>query len=242
MQPVNFDHIKQTLDLLPGIWCVVDTKSCYLYYNSAYAALVGVADKPMDYLLGKTVADMHCEAAQCASLFWKEDALVKSTKKMVRVLNSIQMAGGLWKILQIDKQPILNADGEVEAIIFHLIDQSDNHMVDLALSIGKEIQNTPNQPNGMQINISKSTKKIDLKPKESECLFYLTRGFSYKEIAQVQNIAYRTVVDHLERLKLKFNATTTDELISRALASGHPGAVPQCYFNQQVSIILSTQE
>ncbi len=239
MEQAKIGNLKSILDLLPGMWCVVDTESRYIYYNRAYADLVGVLDKPRDYLIGKTVADMHCRAAQCAAIFWEEDALVKRTKKMVRVLNSLQMADGLWKILQIDKQPVLNEEGNVEAIIFNLIDQSANHIIDLALSIAKTNKSEHTIPNGILINLSDIPDKIDLKPKESECLFYLIRGFSYKEIAKIQNIAYRTVVDHIERLKLKFNAATTADLINRALAAGYPGSVPQSYFEQQISVILS---
>jgi DNA-binding CsgD family transcriptional regulator len=237
--PVDLSHLKQTFDLLPGIWCIVDTESRYIYYNQAYAQLVGIADEPTNFLYGKTAADMHCRAAECAPIFWQEDALVKSTKKMVRVLNTIQMADGLWKVLQIDKQPVLDPAGEVIVIIFHLIDQSANHMLDLALSIAKETPLAKNSPHGVLINTGNNPKGIELKPKESECLFYLSRGFSYKEIATTQGITYRTVVDHIERLKLKFNVTTTANLISKALATGYPGSVPQRYFNQQISIILS---
>ena len=236
---MNISHLKQTFDLLPGIWCIVDTESRYLYYNPAYAELVGVAAEAAGYLEGKTVADMHCRAAECAPIFWQEDALVKSSKKMIRVLNTIQMADGLWKVLQIDKQPILNAAGEIEAIIFHLIDQSANHMLDLALSVAKETSVNKVLPHGILINLGSLLKKVDLKPKESECLFYLSRGFSYKEIAKAQGITYRTVVDHIERLKLKFDALTSAELVRKALASGYPGSVPQRYFDQQLSIILS---
>lgn len=235
----RLNNLKQTLDLLPGIWCAVDTQSRYIYYNQAYAELVGFADKPLDFLVGKTVADMNCNAAACAPIFWQEDAMVKSTKKMVRVLNALQMADGLWKVLQIDKQPVLDPNGHVEAIIFHLIDQSANHMLDLVLSIAKDTPSSEDSPNGLLVNISSPHKKLELKPKESECLFYLSRGYSYKEIAQMQDVAYRTVVDHIERLKLKFDAASANELISRALASGYPGSVPQRYFQQQISIVLS---
>jgi len=234
----TFEHL---LDLLPGIWCVVDTESRYIYYNKNYAELVGVSDKPDDYLLGKTVADMHCNASLCASIFWQVDALVKSTKKTVRVLHSIQMADG-WKILQIDKKPILNADGEVQAIIFNLIDQSANHMLDLALYISRNGKQLDKSPDGELLNLSRLPAAVDLKPRESECLFYLTRGFSYKEIARVQNVAYRTIVDHIERLKTKFNASTTIELISKALSHGYPGSVPQQFFQNQFSIIISTHD
>jgi DNA-binding CsgD family transcriptional regulator len=236
---VDLTQLKQNFDLLPGIWCIVDTESRYIYYNKAYANIVGVAEQPLNYLIGKTVASMHCRAAKCARLFWEEDALVKASKKMLRVINIIEMADGCWKVLQIDKQPIFNPVGEVEAIIFHIIDQSANHMLDLALSIAKETPQDLAKPNGILINFGSIEEKIELKPKESECLFYLMRGFSYKEIAKLQHITYRTVVDHMERLKLKFNAATTTDLISKALSSGYPGSVPQRYFNQQISIIVS---
>jgi DNA-binding CsgD family transcriptional regulator len=234
--------MRVSLDSLPGIWCAVDANSHYIYYNQAYAELVGVADQPKDFLIGKTVADMPCNAAKCAPLFWKADELVKSTKKMVRVLHTIQMADDLWKIIQIDKQPVFNANGELESIIFHLIDQSANHVLDLALSLSKEHRSSKTKiDNNLLINSSKQHAKIDLKPKESECLFYLSRGFAYKEIAQIQDVSYRTIVDHIERLKSKFNATTTTELVSRALAAGYPGSVPQKYFHEQISIILSSE-
>ncbi len=231
-------NFKETFDLLPGMWCIVDTQSRYVYYNQAYAELVGFPDKPLDYLLGKTVADMNCNAALCAELFWQEDAEVKSTKKMVRVLNSIQMADGLWKVLQIDKQPVLDANGEVEYIIFHLIDQSANHLLDLALVLSSDVENTADGQTQLSIKLQQQKDKVDVKPKESECLFYLIRGFSYKEIAALQNISYRTVVDHIERLKSKFKANTTNELITKALVAGYPGSVPQKYFNKQISIIF----
>ena len=235
---IEASQLKLTFDLLPGIWCIVDTQSQYVYYNRAYAELVGVGHKPLDYLLGKTVAAMLCNAAKCAPLFWEEDHLVISSKKMVRVLNAIQMADGLWKVLQIDKQPIINTYGDVEGIIFHLIDQSANHLLALALSIAKETPLDKSKP-GTLVNLGSTPEDIKLKPKESECLFYLTRGFSYKEIAAAQDITYRTVVDHIERLKLKFKAVTTTDLISKALAAGYPGSVPQRYFNQQISIIMT---
>jgi DNA-binding CsgD family transcriptional regulator len=226
-------------DALPGIWCMVDADSRYTYYNQAYANLVGVGDKPRDFLIGKTVADMPCNAAQCAPLFWEADALVKDSRKMVRVLHSIQMACEQWKILQIDKQPVLDAAGSVVAIIFHIIDHSANHMLDLAMSVSKDLQQSNSANATVLISSNAYHLEIDLKPKESECLFYLSRGFSYKEIAQIQDVAYRTVVDHIERLKMKFDVPTTAELVNRALANGYPKTLPQKYFKKQISIILS---
>lgn len=231
---------KKTLDLLPGIWCVVDRYSRYTYYNNAYAKLVGVYDKPKDFLIGKTVANMNCPAAQCAPIFWKEDELVITTQKKVKVLNYLQMANDTWTVLQINKQPVFNDDGTISSIIFEILDQSANHVLNLALTLGKqsyeEIDN-----NGVLLQLNKRNLEIKLGKKESECLFFLCNGYSYKEIANLREISYRTVVDHVERLKTKFNASSTNELIERALLHNKLGAIPQKYFQQQTSIILDIE-
>lgn len=232
--------LQNSIDLLPGIWCLVDRDSRYLHYNQAYLDLVGAANLPKDYLLGKTVSDIPCNAASCADLFWQADDLVRKKKTMVRVLHSIQMVDNQWKIIQIDKQPILDDAGEVIAIIFHCIDHSANHFLDLALSIAKQNENSlASSADKRLVVLDNSQTKVLLKQKESECLFYLIRGFAYKEIAKLQSVSYSTIVDHVERLKLKFNASTSNELISRALAAGYPGSVPQKFFDHQISIILS---
>lgn len=233
----RISRLIETIDVLPGIWCLMDPQSRYLHYNLAYLKMIGAEHLARFELIGKTVADMPCAAATCADLFWEADAEVRRTKKMVTVLNTIKMENDQWWVVQINKTPILNEQNEIEAMLFNFIDHSHNYCLDLAMLVGRSTKNSQNKA---LIRIKTSQDLVALGTKESEILFFLIKGLSYKKIASLQDIAYSTVVDHVERLKNKFNASTTDELISNAIASGYPKSIPQNLFTHQFSILYTS--
>jgi DNA-binding CsgD family transcriptional regulator len=227
----------EAIDLLPGAWCLMDPKSRYLHYNFAYLKMIGAEHLSRYDLIGKTVADMPCNAASCAELFWEEDDEVRRTKKTVTVLNTIKMKNDQWWVIQINKCPILNERNEIEAILFNFIDHSNNNFLDLALQINKNLKHEHTAK--AQIKIKRKSQIVSLGIKESEVLFYLARGISYKEIAAMQNVAYSTIIDHVERIKNKFHAATLEELIKNALSNGYPHGLPQALFDKQFSIIFT---
>ena len=233
-------NFKQCLDLLPGIWCVVDRHSRFIYYNKAYAELAGIEHLPADFLLGKTRESIPANEHGSTGVFWFTDRMVISSKKKISALHCIQVDDGNWRVLQVDKQPVLNSANEVEALIFQFIDQTANQTLDLALAIEKQHQSAEiYEINGcVLLCTSKFQQQIDLKPKESECLFYLSRGFPYKQIALMQNVTYRTIVDRIERLKIKFGVSTTTQLISKALIGGHYKHIPKNVFHKSMVIVL----
>lgn len=56
--------------------------------------------------------------------------------------------------------------------------------------------------------------KNKLSIRQSECLYYLVRGMSAKQIAKILNLSHRTVEDYIESLKNKLNCDAKSELIS----------------------------
>ncbi len=65
---------------------------------------------------------------------------------------------------------------------------------------------------GIQIN-AESTKMLTLR--QYDCLYYLIKGMSAKQIAHTLGLSSRTVEDHLHRLKEKFHCNTRFDLISQ---------------------------
>lgn len=63
--------------------------------------------------------------------------------------------------------------------------------------------------------------------RESECLFYLIRGNTAKEIARQLSLSYRTVEQHIDSLKRKFSCRNKSELISYALKHEYNLYIPQ---------------
>lgn len=63
--------------------------------------------------------------------------------------------------------------------------------------------------------------EINISPRENDCLFFLLRGKTAKEIARFLNISHRTVEAHISHLKTKFQCKNKSELIAKALNKGY---------------------
>jgi len=87
-------------------------------------------------------------------------------------------------------------------------------------------------------NLANMSEQVSLKPGEFESLFYLSRGFSNKEIARRKHIAYRTLSYHIDELKAKFHVSTVAELVIKAIASGYVNSLPKNLFTKQLVIII----
>lgn len=56
-----------------------------------------------------------------------------------------------------------------------------------------------------------------LSKREAECLYFLLRGNTAKNIANILRLSPRTVEHYLENVKMKFNVRTKTELIEKTI-------------------------
>jgi DNA-binding CsgD family transcriptional regulator len=66
-------------------------------------------------------------------------------------------------------------------------------------------------------SLSNTSFEYGLSKRQLECLLYLVKGMTSKEIANVLNLSFRTVQCYLEILKDKLNCISRSELIRKAL-------------------------
>jgi len=59
----------------------------------------------------------------------------------------------------------------------------------------------------------KFTNIYRLSNRQTECLFYLSKGYSMKEIARKINVSPRTVESHMKCLKEKLNVNVRSSLV-----------------------------
>jgi PAS domain S-box-containing protein len=59
-------------------------------------------------------------------------------------------------------------------------------------------------------------KSNPLSPRQMECLYYLSRGMTIKQIAKALILSPKTVEHHLDAIKLKLNCRTRYELVTKA--------------------------
>lgn len=226
------------IDQLPGTWVVVDTGSRFISYNDEFSKLIGAEPKDRSYI-GKTISDVSVYAEQEPGYYYESDKIICKEKKSLTILNINKYGDGVWRYLQINKKPILDDEGNVQNIVYNIVDHSDINLTDIGLIFTLDKNLIANlKDDYVRINDYAMTQDFKVNKKEAEILFFLLRGTGYKEIAQIQNISYRTVCDHIERLKRKFSANTTKELIYNAVLLGYPKAIPQHIFDKPLSIIL----
>lgn len=65
-----------------------------------------------------------------------------------------------------------------------------------------------------------SMNGIDLTLRQTQCLYYLIRGKTAKEIAKIINLSHRTIEDHIAGLRYKLDCNTIRELIGKAIECG----------------------
>ncbi|WP_347571405.1 helix-turn-helix transcriptional regulator [Legionella sp.] len=68
-----------------------------------------------------------------------------------------------------------------------------------------------------------------------ECLFYLLRGKTNKEVAKQLHLSPRTIEQYVEQLKNKFVCDKKSELIEFAVNKGYMNIIPSSLLNLRLS-------
>jgi DNA-binding NarL/FixJ family response regulator len=73
----------------------------------------------------------------------------------------------------------------------------------------------------LEKTLPRVTNSNALTLREQECVYYLTKGFTFREMANALNISPRTVETHVTNIKLKLKVNTRAELIVKVCELGY---------------------
>lgn len=231
--------IKYLFDQMPGAWGCKDKESTFIYANEEYGKIIGVRNH--EDITGMTDYDMPCDTVKCAGMFREQDKTVISTGKRMRILDIHPFSGQVWKAYIFTKTPLLNEEKRIVGTVFHGMDITDASMLEMGTVLTRlAVESVPNDLLGGQTSylIGNNFKNIKLTERQSECLFYLLRGKTAKQMAKILNISHRTIEEYLEQLKCKFNVVTKYDLINKAIECGYLNVIPETLFNRQLSLKL----
>jgi DNA-binding CsgD family transcriptional regulator len=69
----------------------------------------------------------------------------------------------------------------------------------------------------MQNLLNKCNTKPQLSDRQLDCLYYLVKGMTIKEIAKEMSLSPRTVEHYLEAIKIKLNSHSRVDLFEKAM-------------------------
>jgi DNA-binding CsgD family transcriptional regulator len=226
-------HIN-ILQGLSGLLVVMDPTSKFIYLNNYTAKMFGFQEA--SNALGKNAFQINCPANESANNFITQDNLVISKNRPIKVFDIHEYANGEKKIFLTTKTPfkqnnaigVISHSVEISDALFHkayneLINLNTKHQTPLAKKSQSYIINNP------------TFQDNKLTQRQMDCLFYLSRGYSIKQIANELQLSPRTVEHYLENIKLKLACTNRSHLIEYALSNGYLNYIPKNLFSKIVS-------
>ncbi len=127
----------------------------------------------------------------------------------------------------------MDENNYVVAIFTHSIDITHSNLIDISRLIklfdhDKYVQGSDNQF-FYKLHKSNIHNQDNFSVREIECLFYILRGKTAKEVGKILQLSYRTVEDHITSIKHKLKVTSKAQLIEKAIVQGYMNVLPQSF-------------
>lgn len=224
---------------IPGLACLKNRESTILACSPQFTHLIGY-ESP-DKTHGITDYDMRCGAVSGADKFIAQDkdALNRGENRSVNVYT---YSDGNKTVMYGHKTPLV-LDGDM--IGLNVIAQNLTHSNNIA---NKFIMLLENDSHFLSIKNKKAATYVFqdtyaddlLSKKESMCLFYIVRGKSNKEIAQILNLSCRTIEGKIITIKGKMQCDSRNQIIEKALQKGYLEIIiNQLFSNDNFSLNLN---
>ncbi|MDQ2994509.1 MAG: helix-turn-helix transcriptional regulator, partial [Pseudomonadota bacterium] len=207
----------------------------YAMMNDSTAKLFGFESSQISFNR-ITDHDLHCDAASLATHFQGDDLYVLTTGKDLTSLCFCQYENQEWRLLFGRKSLLLDSNNEKKGVYGRFIDVTTCPIFKMILGVCTKEQ--------LQVTyiVKDSFDDYHLTARESEIMFYLLRGKSAKEIANLINLSVRTVETHLERIKSKMHCHSKSQLIEKAWSLGLQAYLPSILLNRSTENFVHTEE
>lgn len=231
------DHILNTYDV-PGVllW-KKDMNSVYSAINPTFTHLMGF--KKPENVIGIKDENIPCGLSKFADIFLSHDQHVIKTGLPLRLLEIQPCVNNVWKVFSVSKLPLYNNKGQISGTMAHANDVTDifANMSEL-LSMIQSIDNK-NTFYQNSYYIDNMPNQIELTDRQSECLFFLIRGKTAKEISELLKLSIRTIEHYIDHIKVKYECKSKSELIEKCISKGLLSMIPKSILQIQSSIIIN---
>ena len=199
--------------------------------SGSKVALADLGYKSINASIGVSYYDFPVRAKRLAQYFHQTDKELIAGSPGVRVLIHWYLYDDKRMLALCEKLPIKDENGNVVAILAHTIDITHSNLIDISRYLNLFSHNRHAQENDGQffykICQSNDYTQDNLSAREVECLFYILRGKTAKEVAKILCLSCRTVESHIDNMKYKFGVTRKTQLIEKAIMKGYINVLPK---------------
>jgi DNA-binding CsgD family transcriptional regulator len=219
------DNTLKSVPYMPGLVAAKDNDSIYYSASTLVAEYLGL--KSAEEIVGCSDLVLPSKLVKFADTFVKYDQLVTSGK--IACLTSVEVLQYVCgvRILFSKRLPLVNHTNEIVGLLTQSMDVTEVGLFQAFLVVEQLKNQSLGQANFGSYIISDTQELCGLTPRQQDCLFFLLRGLSSKQIAAALKLSVRTIENYLEQLKAKFHCRSKADLYEAALAQGLYYYVPQ---------------
>jgi DNA-binding CsgD family transcriptional regulator len=215
--------ISWVLNNAAGLVSWKDPDSRFMGCNEQWAKYARL--KKAREIIGKDDSNFSWGADGYTEVFKEEDREVLSGTVSV-TLGKYSYVDGK-KIIITQKNPLTDKSGQVIIIVNYITEIKMPTLLNVTQTLAQmNIEMEPVLIDYLKKILLCNDDCINLTPREEECLYYLIRGLSAKEIGRKLDLSNRTVEFYIAAIKDKLNCRKTSALIAKAIGIGYFDNIP----------------
>ena len=211
---------------MPGIFHINNINSELVLANKIMVKMAGFQNLALAQ--GKSYEKMQCPAAESSETFLEQDRMMLKSGVEKKWVANFEYAKNKWYVACGSKQPIQNEEGEIIGFVSHWYDLTHDAIVDLSRYLFVSDHTFYQQQ--FSYAISDQFDSCDLTGRQQQCIFYLLRGKSSKQIGLILSISSKTVETYVDQLKTKFDCCSKSQLIEKCIDLGMMNFIPESLF------------
>ncbi|HVV67935.1 MAG TPA: helix-turn-helix transcriptional regulator [Gammaproteobacteria bacterium] len=226
----DFEFKSRILSAVPGNIVWKDVHSKVICANQLFIENVGFNN--FSQVVGNTAVNVNCRLAEIGESLIANDQFTIKHAESIKFFLSGYLFDNKWGFFICEQQFLKNTQDEVIGLSAHFFDVTGSAIVDRFawLFLKENKKGVPQIQQGLYRCLNKTTN-WNLSPRQEECLFWLLRGKSAKEIAQQLKVSSRTVEHYIELIKDKSDTRSKAELIDLATGKGLTSNLPRHWYN-----------
>lgn len=208
-----------------SLTCITGLDNRFIAASDKVARLCGFRDA--EEMIGKSNHEIKCEAVRCAQAFEQQNQQILDSKSPQRYFAIMKYADGKDYLLLTERTLLYDPMGRIFGINSYSQEVTNKALIQFASRLTKFDSEVSNNQHPGYYQVVEDYIFDKLSEREQECLFFMIRGKTSREISELLDISVRTVDTYVNNLKNKLGHSRKSQLIDFAIENGFLASIPQ---------------